>query len=51
MYVPAGSYTQAAAILQSNLELGAFMKIVPFLCEKQPNKSEAYEEFKHIITI
>ena len=51
MYVAADKYEQAAAVIRCNLELGAFLRIVPLLAEKTPTKDAAYSAFKNNLSM
>ena len=51
MYISAGAYEQAASVLQCNIELGAFLRIVPLMGETSPSESDALSRFKYILSV
>ena len=51
MYISAGAYEQAASVLQCNVELGAFLRIVPLMGETSPSESDALSRFKYILSV
>ena len=51
MYVAADKYEQAAAVIRCNLELGAFLRIVPLLAEKTPSEDATYSAFKNNLSM